>query len=593
MCGIFSLLLDRPSIEDNKLSQNRNYYLEISKKIRHRGPDWNGIYIDDENEVLICHERLSIVGVDNGSQPIVSPDGNLVLSVNGEIYNYKGLLDTVLQNKYQLETKSDCEIIIYLYREFGLNFVKMLDGIFSFVLYDKENKKYIIARDPIGIIPLYYGFTGDNNLMVASEMKCLVDDCETIGKFPPGHVVEVSILDDHNNLKSQFTDNLTRYYNPIWKQSSMSEELNEELLCQQINQSLTKSVDKRLMCDVPFGVLLSGGLDSSLIASITCRLMKQRDSKWGNKIHSFSIGLDDSPDLKAAKKVADFLGTEHHEYTFTLQEGLDAIRDLIYHLETFDVTTIRASTPMFLMSRKIKSMGIKMVLSGEGADEVYGGYLYFHNAPNDIAFHEECMRRVDGLHNFDCLRANKSTMSWGLEARVPFLDKSFLELSIPINSSMKCRVRQGQDRPSQDRPGQDRPSQGRHSQGRKVEKYILRKAFDTPDEPYLPEEILWRQKEQFSDGVGYGWIDRLIDFTKEQISDQEFRELNAKYKTTDDVLDLTKEAIYYRKIFDELFPGRASIVPRWIPQMDWEGVSHDPSGRAQKVHTSADTSLMT
>ena len=575
MCGIFSLLLEHPALNDNKLSQNRNYYLDISKKIRHRGPDWNGIYIDDDNNVLICHERLSIVGVDNGSQPIVSRDDNLVLSVNGEIYNYRGLLDTVLQNKYQLETKSDCEIIVYLYREFGMNFVKMLDGIFSFVLYDKQNKKYIIARDPIGIIPLYYGFTHDNNLMVASEMKCLIDDCAIIDNFPPGHVVEISIKED-NNLQEQFKNNLFQYYNPLWRQEPMSQELNEDLLCREINQGLTKSVDKRLMCDVPFGVLLSGGLDSSLIASITCRLMKQRDSKWGSKIHSFSIGLENSPDLKAAKKVADFLGTEHHEYVFTVQEGLDAIRDLIYHLETFDVTTIRASTPMFLMSRKIKSMGIKMVLSGEGADEVYGGYLYFHNAPNDVAFHEECIRRVNGLHNFDCLRANKSTMSWGLEARVPFLDKSFLELSVPIHSNMKCRARINNN-----------------NNNKKIEKYILRKAFDCPEEPYLPEEILWRQKEQFSDGVGYNWIDDLIEYTKEQISDQEFEELNIKYKTNDDVLDLTKEAVYYRKIFDELFPGRAGIVPRWIPQMDWEGVSHDPSGRAQQVHDSADSSLMT
>ena len=570
MCGIFALIGNQ---ETNINSDTRNYYLELSKKIRHRGPDWNGIYIDEENKVIIAHERLSIVGVENGSQPLVNNRDNneLVLSVNGEIYNYNDLYKSVLLEKHIPDTKSDCESIIYLYKEFGeqsTDFVKMLDGIFSFVLYDKNYETVIIARDPIGIIPLYIGYTENNELMVASEMKCLLD-CVKIISFPPGFYLRVStsqgingkqILDFIKDTPTlQYKKNevieVSKYYNPNYNKNKFSEE-NEEVYLEQVNKYLTKSVEKRLMTDVPFGVLLSGGLDSSLIASITSRLMKDRNTGWGNTLHSFSIGLKDAPDLISAKKVADFLGTKHHEYTFTVQEGIDALRDLIYKLETFDVTTIRASTPMYLLSRKIKATGIKMVLSGEGADEILGGYLYFHNAPTSLEFHNECVDRVRGLHNFDCLRANKSTMAWGLEARVPFLDQKFLEVAMPINPDCKL------------------------NKNEKIEKYILRKAFDNQINPYLPKEILWRQKEQFSDGVGYSWIDELKVFTENEITNEELQsEITAQNNP-----NITKEAVYYLKIFDELFPGRRDVVPRWIPRTDWEGVGYDPSGRAQQVH---------
>ena len=567
MCGIFALFgNDNTENLDNK----RNYYLNLSKKIRHRGPDWNGIFIDNDNKALICHERLSIVGVENGSQPIEVD--NIILSVNGEIYNYKELYQYVLHGKYTPKTKSDCEVLIYLYKEYGSHFVKMLDGIFSFVLYDKDSKKVVVSRDPIGIIPLYWGSTEKNEVFFASEMKCLAEDCHKIETFPPGYLCEFSIDDlenpefciDNDDQPIFVEKNLIKYYDPNYRLNTYFQadiQQDQHSLCKQINDTLTQAVEKRLMADVPFGVLLSGGLDSSLIASITKRLMKDRKSMWGSDLHSFSIGLLGSPDLKAAKKVADFLGTIHHEFIFTVQEGIDAIRDLVYHLETFDVTTIRASTPMFLLSRRIKSMGIKMVLSGEGADEMFGGYLYFHEAPNDMEFHNECINRVAGLHHFDCLRANKSTMAWGLEARVPFLDQRLLELVMNMDPKVKLNKKD------------------------KKEKYILRKAFDDHKTPYLPHEILWRQKEQFSDGVGYSWIDGLLEFTKEMISDEKLTQYNQENKT-----EITKEALYYLEIFEELFPGRKDIVPRWIPRKDW-GCSQDPSGRAQNVHVNHDLNL--
>jgi asparagine synthase (glutamine-hydrolysing) len=554
MCGICAFVGNKSS----NIYDKRKHFLELSKRIRHRGPDWNGIYIDDVNNVVICHERLSIVGVEHGSQPIVDND-EYILSVNGEIYNYKQLYDTVLHNKYKPQTDSDCEIIIHLYKEYGPNCVKMLDGIFSFVLYDKVNRKILVARDPIGVIPLYYGITADNDLMIASEMKCLIDDCDTICLFPPSHYYSRDIETEWDSTK------LTKYFDPNWDTPQFNTTETEEALKLQLKSVLFDAVDKRLMTDVPFGVLLSGGLDSSLIAAITSRLLKSKPSVWG-KLHTFSIGLEGAPDLKYARKVADFLGTIHHEFHFTVQEGIDALEDLIWHLETYDVTTIRASTPMFLLSRLIKSMGIKMVLSGEGADEILGGYLYFHNAPNSQEFHSECVSRVKGLHNFDCLRANKSTMSWGLEARVPFLDQSFMELAIPIDPELKCAKRWDTDN--------------------KIEKYILRKAFEADEngEPYLPDDILWRQKEQFSDGVGYNWIDGLKEFIETQITDEEFKdELKDTTKYKDDI-PKNKEELYYRRIFDRLFPGRHDIVPRWIPKTDWEGVGYDPSGRAQGVH---------
>ena len=556
MCGITLFVGSDPS-ED--ISEKRKHFLDLSKKIRHRGPDWNGIYIDNDNKVVITHERLSIVGVENGSQPIVDND-EYILSVNGEIYNHKELYTTVLHNKYVPQTKSDCEVIIHLYKEFGDECSKMLDGIFSFVLYDKVNKKVLISRDPIGVIPLYYGYTSNNSLMVSSEMKVLVEDCGAqVKEFMPGNHMILSIKD---GIK---LNNPTTYYKPNWLKSPTYNEFPDSIsaLEEQIRDCLTKAVNKRLMADVPFGVLLSGGLDSSLVASITSKLLKTKGSSWGNDLHTFSIGLKGAPDLIMARKVADYLGTIHHEYHFTVQEGIDCLEELIYNLETYDVTTIRASTPMYLMSRRIKSLGIKMVLSGEGADEILGGYLYFHNAPSNEDFHKECIRRVQGLHNFDCLRANKSTMSWGLEARVPFLDKSLMELLIPIHPELKHDYRF-------------------KVESKKIEKYILRKAFDTGS--YLPDDVLWRQKEQFSDGVGYSWVDGLKAYVDTQVSNEEFYLVVQNAKENDKYVPKSKEELFYRRIFDKLYPENGDIVPRWIPNMEWAGVNYDPSGRAQTIH---------
>tara|TARA_Y100000590_G_scaffold470766_1_gene669751 strand:- start:32803 stop:34470 length:1668 start_codon:yes stop_codon:yes gene_type:complete len=549
MCGIIAIVDIK---NDSDTNTKRSHYLELSKKIRHRGPDWNGSYYDLENRIFIGHERLSIVSPETGSQPLMSDDESIILSVNGEIYNYKELYKYILHGKYNLNTKSDCEVIIPLYKEYGEQCVKMLDGIFSFVLYDKINQKIVVARDPIGIIPLYYGITKNKELMFASEMKCLIEDCYSIGIFPPGRNINIStkIKDSFDTESSNNIFELNKYYNPLWREIGYNTDTNLNNIAQTLRKILTESVEKRLMTDVPFGVLLSGGLDSSLIASITQRIVKSRKNNvWGNNIHTFSIGLKDSPDLLAAKKVADFLGTNHHEFIFTEQEGIDAIKDLIWHLETYDITTIRASTPMYLMSRRIKALGIKMVLSGEGADEIFGGYLYFHNAPTDEEFHNECVKRVNNLHHFDCLRANKSTMAWGLEVRVPFLDQAFLEYSIPLHPNLKLK--------------------------NKKEKYILRYAFDDNENPYLPEDILYRQKEQFSDGVGYSWIDKL----KEYIDT-----INTDNYSLEREPNETNESYYYRNIFYELFPNKSVPIIRWEPKTEWEGVGSDPSGRAQSVH---------
>lgn len=428
----------------------------------------------------------------------------------------------------------------------------MLDGIFSFVLYDKTNKTILCARDPIGVIPLYIG-TETKSISFASEMKCL-DYCDNINNFSPGSYLEMSLSDIESNLNP--INRLTKYYNPLWNDKAMDSIDCNDTLLKQVNCSLTESVRKRLMADVPFGVLLSGGLDSSLVASITSRLIKENTNIFSKNLHSFSIGLKGAPDLIAAQQVATFLGTTHHELNFTVQDGIDCIKDLIYYLETYDVTTIRASTPMFLLARKIKSYGIKMVLSGEGADEIFGGYLYFHKAPNDEEFHNECINRVENLYKFDCLRANKSTMAWGLEARVPFLDKRFLELCMPIHPKNKC------------------------NKEKSIEKYILRKAFDTKENPYLPDEILWRQKEQFTDGVGYNWLDTLVKHCEDSITDDVFETKKNEYQVKN------KEELYYKQLFNELFPNREDVVDRWIPKTDWEGVSYDPSGRAQAGHVS-------
>ena len=564
MCGIFAVVGNEHS--DN-YDTKREKFLECSKTLRHRGPDWNGIHIDNERKVVVAHERLSIIDVDNGAQPLISRDGNIVLTVNGEIYNHQGLKDIVLQGSYDFKTKSDCEVIIPLYQKYWTPFVDMLDGVFSFFLYDKENNDFFVARDPIGVNPLYYASNTIGEFCFASELKAIRmwdKDCK-IHIFPPGHYMA-------NNKE------LVPYYQPMWRENNilnLDYDITEKEQCDKIRTALTDAVDKRLMADVPFGVLLSGGLDSSLITSITNKILKERsnDKKgWGEKLHSFSIGLKGAPDLKYAREVADFLRTVHHEFNFTIQEGIDAIRDLIYKLETYDVTTIRASTPMYLMTRMIKASGIKMVLSGEGADEILGGYLYFHNAPSEEDFHRECIDRVNNLHYFDCLRANKSTMAWGVEVRVPFLDKRFLETAIPIRPDLKIRERE---------KGQP-----------KIEKYILRKAFEESMNPegykYLPDSVLWRQKEQFSDGVGYNWVDSLIKETEKNIEDTEMKGLDNKYCIN---TPKTKEALYYRKIYEELFPNCESVSKYWIPNTSWEGVKEDPSGRAQNVHDEHDNNF--
>ncbi|GKT91089.1 asparagine synthetase [Colletotrichum tofieldiae] len=537
--------------------------LKLAKAIRHRGPDW-----------ILCHERLSIVGVESGAQPLTNEDESIILAVNGEIYNHR-LIRRSLKHTYHFKTGSDCEVVIPLYMEYGLDAPKHLDGMFSFVLYDKKNDRTIAARDPIGITTLYYGWSSKepDAVYFASELKCLHSVCDKIEAFPPATSTTLPLA------RPQDTSS------PLVPETPLDLKL--------IREKLEKSVRKRLMAEVPYGVLLSGGLDSSLVASIaqreTLRLKKAAleanggalpmtenpdtgdgmvgiddDNKLSTvtylpQLNSFSIGLPGSPDNKAALEVAKFLGTKHHVMTFTIEDGLNALSDVIYHLETYDVTTIRASTPMYLLSRKIKAMGIKMVLSGEGSDEIFGGYLYFHAAPDKKAFHEETVRRVKNLHLADCLRANKSTSAWGLEARVPFLDKEFLEATMNIDPQEKMITKD------------------------KMEKYILRKAFDTSDEPgaepYLPDNILWRQKEQFSDGVGYGWIDALKDNAEIQVTDEMMK--NPKPEWGNDIPD-TKEAYWYRLMFDEHFPPHcASTVMRWTPT--WSKQT-DPSGRAIAIH---------
>ncbi|KAF5391260.1 hypothetical protein D9757_001988 [Collybiopsis confluens] len=590
MCGIFAIHgVDQPA-------NHRTHAIACSKKLRHRGPDWSGCYVG--KEAILVHERLAIVGVDTGAQPLYSEDGQLVLAVNGEIYNHLALRQS-LSPDVKFKTHSDCEPILPLYKKHGKELCSLLDGMFSFVLLDEsvEPSRIIAARDPIGITTLYQGWSSKTPGAVyfASELKALVNDCDKIISFPPGHV-----FDSRDNTT-------TRYYEPSWWDGDLEGDstfvptrgADLELL----RSTLEDAVRKRLMSEVPYGVLLSGGLDSSLIASIAARetekvaqaqyelrQKKLREASSGPsspavgseltmlaawpQLHSFSIGLENSPDLLAARKAAHFLGTVHHEYVFTVQEGIDAIPEVIYHLETFDVTTVRASTPMYLLSRKIKAMGVKMVLSGEGSDEILGGYLYFHAAPDASSFHQECVKRVKNLHTADCLRANKSTMAWGLEARVPFLDKNFLEVAMNMNPEEKMFSKAG--------------SQGVDQDGRpKMEKYILRKAFDCSRDgkPYLPHSILWRQKEQFSDGVGYSWIDGIKDHAATIISDEAFADRASRW--SDNTPD-TKEAYYIREIFDGLFPSEAaaSTAIRWIPRGDW-GCAADPSGRSVSIHNSA------
>ncbi|KAI0281462.1 asparagine synthase [Russula aff. rugulosa BPL654] len=594
MCGIFAVHgLPNPAAD-------RSRFIALSKRQRHRGPDWSGCYVGQRT--VLVHERLAIVGVDSGAQPIFSEDGKQILAVNGEIYNHIKLR-AACDPGYEFKTRSDCEVIIPLYRKYGKDLCPLLDGFFSFVLLDEslDPPRVIAARDPIGVTTLYQGWSSSRpeTVFFSSELKSLVDECDKIVSFPPGHV-----FDSHGG-------SLTRYYTPSWWDGD-SDNPDAPIPSQpadlkSIRETLEASVKKRLMSEVPYGVLLSGGLDSSIIAAVAARETekvaqaqfeaRQRRLVQGNsgfktppysgvteeatiaswpRLHSFSIGLEHSPDLLAARKAAHYLGTVHHEYVFTVQEGLDAIPDVISHLETYDVTTVRASTPMYLLSRKIKAMGVKMVLSGEGSDEIFGGYLYFHAAPDAHSFHQECVRRVKNLHTSDCLRANKSTMAWGLEARVPFLDKAFLEVAMNVRAEDKMFSKGTSQGHSLDEDGCP-----------KMEKYILRKAFDVaPDgKPYLPRSILWRQKEQFSDGVGYSWIDGLKDQAERAISDEIFGRRSERWP--EETVD-TKEAYFIRDIFDSLFHSEtaAKTAVRWIPRKDW-GCTADPSGRSVGIHNAA------
>ena len=507
MCGIFALFDIKNS--PNDLMRKRS--LEMIKLVRHRAPDWSGIFTSPN--AILAHERLCIVDINSGKQPIKSEDEDIILSVNGEIYNHKKIRNNK-NIKYNYLTNSDCEVILSLYQNKGINFLNELNGIFAFALYDAKNNEYLIARDPIGVIPLYIGWDEYDNLNVASEMKSLVKYCKKIEEFPPGH---------YYSSKSK---KYIKYYKKDWMDYNKISENKTSI--SSLKKALEQSVKNQLMSDVPFGVLLSGGLDSSIIAALVKKFSKKRiesdDKKdaWWPQIHSFAIGLENSPDLEASREAANYIGTVHHEKTFTIQEGFDAIRDVIYFLETYDVTTVRASTPMYLLARIIKSMGIKMVLSGEGADEIFGGYLYFHKAPNAKEFHEETVRKLNKLHLYDCLRANKSMAAWGVECRVPFLDKDFLDVSMAINPKDKMIGSE------------------------KMEKWILRKAFENE----LPKNILWRQKEQFSDGVGYGWIDFLKEYVESNISDKEFNMRKKKFPIN---TAKTKEEDYYRNIFEELY----------------------------------------
>ena len=535
----------------------RPQVLEMAKKIRHRGPDWSGIYSDEK--VIIAHERLAIVDPASGKQPLFSEDGKLVLAANGEIYNHRELRSKFPD--YLFQTESDCEVILALYQEKGNDFVDDMNGIFGFAIYDVEKDEYFIARDHVGIIPLYMGWDKDGTFYVASELKALEGVCTKIELFPPGHYMSSS------------DGKLVKWYKRDWNEYEAVKE--NETSITEVRQALEDAVHRQLMSDVPYGVLLSGGLDSSVTSAIAKKYSERRietddkEKAWWPQLHSFSVGLDGSPDLVAAKKVADYIGTIHHEIKFTIQEGLDAIKDVIYNIETYDITTIRSSTPMYLMARVIKSMGIKMVLSGEGADEIFGGYLYFHKAPNAREFHEETVRKLDKLHMYDCLRANKSLMAWGIEGRVPFLDKEFIDVAMRINSKDKM------------------------INGERMEKWVIRKAF----EDMLPESVAWRQKEQFSDGVGYSWIDTLKDIVEQEVTDKQLA--NAKFRFPIQT-PTNKEEFYYRSIFEQHFPSdtaalsvpqEASVACSTSTALEWDEAfknMNEPSGRAiANVHDEA------
>lgn len=553
MCGILCAFELKQSSESL-----RPQILEMSKKLRHRGPDWSGIYASDK--AILSHERLAIVDPTSGKQPLISPSGQYILAANGEIYNHRDLRKTLV-GSYNFKTQSDCEVLLALYQEDGVDFLNKLNGIFSFAIYDTENDSYFIARDHIGIIPLYMGWDGNGTFYVASELKALEGVCSKIELFPPGHYY-------HSKDK-----NMTQWYTPKWKKYDSVKDNSTSI--EELHNALSDAVHRQLMSDVPYGVLLSGGLDSSITSALAKKFAANRietddqQAAWWPQLHSFSVGLEGSPDLAAAQEVAKHIGTIHHEIKFTIQEGLDAIREVIYHLETYDITTVRASTPMFLMARAIKSLGIKMVLSGEGADELFGGYLYFHKAPNAQEFHEETVRKLEKLHQYDCLRANKSLAAWGIEGRVPFLDKEFIEVAMRLNPKDKMIT-------------SDR-----------MEKWVLRKAFEN----YLPASIAWRQKEQFSDGVGYSWIDTLKEMVNQEVTDEQMQ--NAHYRFPVQTPQ-NKEEFYYRLIFESHFPSDAAAlsVPS-VPSvacstpvaLAWDAAfqnQNDPSGRAVlKVHSNS------
>ncbi len=553
MCGIVCAFdLKKPS------AALRPQLLEMSKKLRHRGPDWSGIYADAN--ALLAHERLAIVDPVSGKQPLLSEDKTLVLAANGEIYNHRELREQ-LQQDYAFQTQSDCEIILALYREKGAAFIDDLNGIFAFALYDTTTNSYLIARDHMGIIPLYMGWDAQGSFYVASELKALEGVCTKIELFPPGHYLDST------------EETPKPWYKREWESFEAVQENPTSI--EDLHDALADAVHRQLMSDVPYGVLLSGGLDSSVTSALAKRFASKRvesndtQAAWYPQLHSFSVGLEGSPDLAAARKVADHIGTVHHEIEFTIQEGLDAIREVIYHLETYDVTTVRASTPMFLMARAIKALGIKMVLSGEGADELFGGYLYFHKAPNAQAFHEETVRKLKKLHQYDCLRANKSLAAWGIEGRVPFLDKAFIDVAMRLNPKDKLITSE------------------------RMEKWVVRKAF----EDYLPESVAWRQKEQFSDGVGYSWIDALKEMVEQAVSDSDMDNAHFRFPVQ---TPQNKEEFYYRCIFEEHFPSDAaalsvpsepSIACSTPTALEWDEAFKnrtDPSGRAvAQVHEAA------
>ncbi len=553
MCGIVCAFRLKESSE-----VLRPKVLSMAKCIRHRGPDWSGIFSNEK--ALMAHERLAIVDPTSGKQPLFSEDKKLVLAANGEIYNHTELR-TQFEGRYNFQTNSDCEVILALYQEKGNAFLDELNGIFGFAIYNVETDAYLIARDHMGIIPLYIGWDENGTFYVASELKALEGVCTKIELFPPGHYLD----SNEGELK--------RWYTRDWMEYDAVKENETDIL--KLRKALEDAVHRQLMSDVPYGVLLSGGLDSSITSAIAKKYANKRiesndqDKAWWPQLHSFAIGLEGSPDLAAAQKVADHLDTVHHEIKFTIQEGIDAIRDVIYHLETYDITTIRASTPMYLLARAIKAMGIKMVLSGEGADEIFGGYLYFHKAPSAKDFHEENVRKLDKLHMYDCLRANKSLASWGIEGRVPFLDKEFMDVAMRINPEDKM------------------------INGERMEKWVLRKAF----EDMLPKSVAWRQKEQFSDGVGYDWIDNLKEMVDLEVSDEQLE--NAKYKFPIQTPS-SKEEFYYRSIFADHFPSdTAALSVPSVPSvacsspiaLEWDESfknMNDPSGRAvANVHDDA------